>query len=84
MGKLLRSRLVQVGLATLVLGTGPLFAVMVLASLGLTRDPNPNPVGLGILAMLTFWPSVILIAIGAVRAQRRADQTLPPVVRPRR
>jgi hypothetical protein len=31
------------------------------------RVPNPNPVGFGILAFFTFWPSVILIVIGIAR-----------------
>ena len=48
-----------------MIGTGPLLAVMLLANLGLTRDPNPNPIGLGILAFLTFWPSVILMVLGS-------------------
>jgi hypothetical protein len=39
----------------------------VLASLGLTKDPNPNPVGFGIMAFLTFWPSVILMIVGVAR-----------------
>jgi hypothetical protein len=30
----------------------------------LSGDPNPNPVGFGMLAGLTFWPGVIMIVIG--------------------
>lgn len=56
-----------VGLVLFLLGTGPLLAVIILASLGLTRDPNPNPIGFGILALFTFWPSIILMVIGIVR-----------------
>src|SRR5262245_31236865 len=55
------TRLFWVGLATLVVGTGPLVVILLLASLGITKDPNPNPVGLGIIAFLTFWPSVGVI-----------------------
>ena len=56
------SRVLWVGLALLVLGTGPLLASVLYAwSRG---DTNPNPVGPGILAMFTFWPSVILIVVG--------------------
>ena len=41
------------------------------AGLGLTRDPNP--VGFGILAFLSFWPSVILMTVGlGVCIARRA------------
>ncbi len=63
-------RLFWIGVALLVAGTGPLLAVIVLASLGLTRDPNPNPIGFGLLAMVTFWPAVALIARGYSRRQR--------------
>jgi hypothetical protein len=61
------SRLFWIGLASFVLGSGPLLITILLANLGLTRDPNPNPVGFGILAFFTFWPSVILIVIGIAR-----------------
>jgi len=63
----LTSRLLWIGLALFVLGSGPLLITILLASLGLTRDPNPNPIGFGILALFTFWPSVILIVIGIAR-----------------
>jgi hypothetical protein len=45
---------------------------------GLTRDPNPNPIGLGLLAGLTFWPAVILIVIGVVRRPRPATPDRGP------
>jgi hypothetical protein len=61
------SRLLWIGLALFTLGSGPLLITILLANLGLTRDPNPNPVGFGILALFTFWPSVILIVIGTAR-----------------
>ncbi len=70
-GSLLRSRYFLVGALLLVCGTGPLLVVILLASLGLTRDPNPNPVGFGILAFLTFWPGVILLVLGFLTSRRR-------------
>ena len=36
------------------------------ASLGLLRHPNPNPIGPGLLAFVTFWPAVILIVWGLI------------------
>jgi hypothetical protein len=60
------SRLFWIGLALLVLGTGPLLLIVAAAELGLTGDPNPNPIGPGLLAFFTFWPAVILIAWGLV------------------
>ncbi len=65
------SRLFWVGAILFVLGSGPLLTIIVLSSLGLTKDPNPNPVGFGILAFLTFWPSVVLMIIGAVQSWQR-------------
>ena len=58
------TRLFWIGLAILIVGTGPLLAILIAASLGLLSDPNPNPVGPGMLAGLTFWPAAILIIWG--------------------
>jgi hypothetical protein len=60
------ARVFWAGLILLVLGTGPLLTVIVLAALGVTKDPNPNPIGFGILAFLTFWPSAVLVIIGVI------------------
>jgi hypothetical protein len=71
-----RSRWIRVGVAGLIFGTGPLpLAVAISYLMG---DKNPNPIGFGILAFLTFWPSIISIVIGicvtAVR-RNRLDQS---------
>ena len=66
------SRLFWIGLALLVLGTGPLLLIVVAAELGLTSDPNPNPIGPGLLAFFTFWPAVILIVWGLVASALRS------------
>jgi len=58
---------IRSGLLLLVVGTGPLVAILLAAQLGITKDPNPNPIGPGILALLTFWPSLIMILVGVVR-----------------
>ena len=55
------TRLFWFGITLLVLGTGPLLAIISAASLGLLSDPNPNPIGPGLLAFFTFWPAVIMI-----------------------
>ena len=65
------SRAFWMGVILLALGSGPLLTVILLASLGLTKDPNPNPVGFGIIAFLTFWPGVILMIVGVARSRRR-------------
>ena len=53
-----------IGLILFAVGSGPLLVIILLAALGVTNDPNPNPVGFGMLAVCTFWPSVVLIAVG--------------------
>ena len=73
------------GLILLIVGTGPLLTVILLAWLGVTDDPNPNPIGFGILAFLTFWPSVILVILGVVQSYTRyksAQRSLPQEIRP--
>lgn len=65
-------RLFRIGLVIFLLGSGPLLLVMAASTLGLTADPNPNPVLLGILAMFTFWPSILLMAIAAWQARHAA------------
>jgi hypothetical protein len=54
------------GLIMLLVGSGPLVAVGVAASLGFTADPNPNPILFGILAFATFTPAVLLVFGGAI------------------
>lgn len=55
-----------IGLAVLLLGTGPLLAILAAARLGWSSDPNPNPIGPALLAFFSFWPGVALTVIGAV------------------
>jgi len=56
------SRVLWIGVALLVVGTGPHLVSVVYAEW--QGDRNPNPIGPGILVMLTFWPSILLIVIG--------------------
>jgi hypothetical protein len=74
MSSLWRSRYFMVGALLFLIGTGPLLTVILLANLGLTKDPNPNPVGFGILAFLTFWPSVIFMVLGFLTWRRRSRE----------
>ncbi len=67
------SWMVRAGLALLVLGTGPLVVILLAAGLGLTRDPDPNPIGPGLLAGVTFWPAVALLVAGVARVRRVND-----------
>jgi len=38
------------GLVLLIVGSGPLLVIILFAALGITEDPNPNPIGCGVLA----------------------------------
>ncbi len=71
---ILRSRLFLAGAAMFLVGSGPLLFVIVREAL----DPayaatKPNPIGLGCLAMLTFWPGIGLMLAGVVRELSRKD-----------
>lgn len=68
MNRYLANRLFKIGFWMFVWGCGPLLAIILLAAIGLW--PNPNPVGPGLLAFLTFWPSLICMAIGAAQVWR--------------
>ena len=58
------SRRVKIGIALLVFGSGPLLFILIAAAVGLWPDPNPNPIGPGMLAFLTFWPGVLSLITG--------------------
>lgn len=64
------NRLCRWGAVLLAVGSGPLFGIILAAELGLWPDPNPNPIGPGLLAFLTFWPSLALIALGVLQVRR--------------
>jgi hypothetical protein len=65
----LQSGWIKVGLALLCIGGGPLLFIIVASVVGLWPDPNPNPIGPGLLFFFTFWPAVISIVIGVVRVR---------------
>jgi len=71
MSQYLKSTWVRVGLVLLVVGATPLLFIITAAALGLWPDPNPNPVGPGILFGLTFWPAIICIVVGVIRTRAR-------------
>jgi hypothetical protein len=59
----------KIGLIVLVLGTGPLLVLIGLDTLGLIDAGNA--LGAGILAGLSFYPSIILIIIGGILTYRK-------------
>lgn len=66
-----KNRLIQIGFWLLVIGTGPLLGIILLAELGLWPDPNPNPIGPGLLFFFTFWPAMICLGIGVFQVRRK-------------
>ncbi len=69
MNDYLRSGWVRAGIALLVIGASPLLFIIVAADLGFWPDPNPNPIGPGLLFFFTIWPALICILIGVVRVR---------------
>ena len=61
------SKINKIGWAVFIIGSGPLLLIILLAEIGIWPDPNPNPVGLGIMALFTFWPSIICIIVGTIK-----------------
>lgn len=57
---------VRTGLTLLVLGSAPLVAIIAAAKVGLWPDPNPNPVGPGLLFFCAGVLATGCLAIGAV------------------
>lgn len=54
----------KIGIIMLFVGTGPILLLLGLDALGFVDAGNA--VGPGILAFLTFYPSIILIIIGGI------------------
>ena len=70
----LANRWSRIGLALVVFGWGPLWLIVLLAAIGLWPDPNPNPIGPGILFFLTSWPAIICLGVGAYQTRRKSRQ----------
>ena len=67
----LQSTLVKVGVVLLIVGAAPLVFIIAAAALGVWPDPNPNPIGPGLLFFVTFWPAIICIVVGVIRVRIR-------------
>ena len=62
---------IRIGIFLVVVGWGPLLAIVLLAAIGVWPDPNPNPIGPGLLFFFTSWPAVICLIIGVVQVRRK-------------
>lgn len=73
MQKYLTNKWFKIGLALVIFGWGPLLMIISLAAIGLWPDPNPNPIGPGLLFFVTAWPAIICLAVGYKQANRSND-----------
>ena len=62
---------IRIGIGLVVFGWGPLFAIVALAALGLWPDPDPNPIGPGLLFFVTSWPAIACLVVGAYQVRRK-------------
>jgi hypothetical protein len=58
---------VRAGLRIPILGALPLLLVIIASQIGLSSDPNPNPIGLGLLFVLSVVLGVVSAIIGVAR-----------------
>jgi len=64
------NRLFRIGAAIALVGWTPLLAIVLLAAIGLWPDPDPNPIGPGLLFFFSFWPALACMAIGVFQVWR--------------
>jgi hypothetical protein len=62
-------RIFKIGLWWHIIGCGPLYVLIPLSLVGVL-DRDINPIGPGLLAFLSFWPSLILMIVGMVMKRR--------------
>src|SRR5512143_1368128 len=73
---------IRIGLFLVVFGWGPLLAIIFLAAIGLWPDPNPNPIGPGLLFFFTSWPAILSLGVGYFQVRRKLRQhPEPPLIR---
>ena len=71
MKEYLANRWFKIGFWLAAIGWSPLWAIVLLAAVGLWPDPNPNPIGPGLLFFITFWPAVLCLGVGVIQTRRR-------------
>ncbi len=71
-GRILRSKLFRAGAVLFAIGCSPLLLYALFELV--TGRTGGNPIGLGLLFFVTFWPSVILMLAGALLSLRKEDE----------
>lgn len=66
-----RSPWIRGGIALICLGVLPLLIMVLLSWLGLLQDPNPNPIGFGLLFVTMGFIGCLTILIGIIRHSRQ-------------
>ena len=61
-----RSKIFKAGLILLIVGVSPLLLYVLYEFV--TGATGGNPIGLGLLFFVTFWPAVIMMVIGVISA----------------
>jgi hypothetical protein len=74
MKEYLNNRIFKIGAVIAAVGWSPLPAIILLAWIGLWPDPNPNPIGPGLLFFFSFWPAALCLLIGGVQVWRGRRQ----------
>jgi hypothetical protein len=74
MKQYLNNRLFKIGAIIALFGWTPLLSIILLAWIGLWPDPNPNPIGPGLLFFLSFWPAMACLGIGVFQVRRDRRQ----------
>jgi hypothetical protein len=59
-----KNRWTRIGLLLVLIGWTPLWGIVLLAAIGWWPDPNPNPIGPGLLFFVTAWPAIFCLGRG--------------------
>ncbi|MGQ4660722.1 hypothetical protein [Lysobacter sp. F6437] len=69
MGDYLANRWFKIGAVIALLGWTPLLAIILLSTIGLWPDPEPNPIGPGLLFFLTFPLALVFLLMGFIQVR---------------
>lgn len=72
----LRSPWIRAALVLLLTGSAPLLAILLAVLLGLWPDPNPNPIGPGLLFFFSALAATVCLAIGVLHVWLRLRRSV--------